>query len=188
MSLANRRPKQPELVRQQLLDVTLQIVATEGAHAVTLDAVARRAQVTKGGLQHHFPSKQALLDTLFDTLFHDFEAQLQEAVAAEEDTPGRHARAYIKTVFDSAGDVARHRAVLSLGLSWAPYSARWRDACAAALQADGGDRGNANRLLLCRLAADGLWSAQMFDIYALDTTRRTELLALLLQLCDEEPA
>ena len=80
MTLAHRKPKQPELVRQKLLDVALQIVVAEGPHAVTLDAVAKRAHVTKGGLQHHFPSKQALLDTLFDALFKDFEAQLQQAI------------------------------------------------------------------------------------------------------------
>lgn len=185
MTLAHRRLKQPDVVRQKLLDVALQIVVTDGPHAVTLDAVAQRANVTKGGLQHHFRSKRALLDTLFDSLFQDFENQLQEAVAFEADTPGRHARAYIRTAFDSVSDLAAQRAVIALGLSWAPYAARWKEICARALEADGDDRGSANRRLVCRLAADGLWSAQIFDSYGLDTARRAELMALLLQLCDE---
>lgn len=187
MTLAHRKPKQPELVRQKLLDVALQIVVAEGPHAVTLDAVAKRAHVTKGGLQHHFPSKQALLDTLFDELFEAFERQLQQALEAEEDTPGRQARAYVRTAFASEGDVATQRAVIALGLNWPPYAARWKEVCAAALQADGADPGSANRRLMCRLAADGLWSAQIFDSYALDATRRAELLSLLLNLCNEEP-
>ena len=64
MTEAHRRPKQPELIRSQLLLVVRDILVQEGPHAVTLDAVSRRANVTKGGLQHHFRSKQALLQAL----------------------------------------------------------------------------------------------------------------------------
>ncbi|RYX98095.1 MAG: TetR/AcrR family transcriptional regulator [Comamonadaceae bacterium] len=184
MSLAHRRQKRPDLIRHNLLDAALQIVVEEGPQAVTLDAVARRADVTKGGLQHHFPNKQALLDTLFDCLFHDFEGDLQKAIEAEPDTPGRHARAYIRLAFASHADTPSQRALLLLGLSWPPYAQRWRESCAKALLADGADPETADRLLLCRIAADGLWTSQITGSYALDEQRRDNLLQMLLRLCD----
>lgn len=164
----------------------MQLLVEEGPQAVTLDAVSQRAKVSKGGLQHHFPSKQDLLDTLFDCLFQDFEGQLHDAVEAEPDTPGRHARAYIRLVFDMPNDAPSQRALLLLGLNSPVYAARWRATCEAALLADGSDRTSANRRLLCRLAVDGLWCAQIFDSYRLDEARQTDLRNLLLDFCHQD--
>ncbi|WP_175541805.1 TetR/AcrR family transcriptional regulator [Polaromonas sp. YR568] len=186
MPTAHLLAKQPELVRHSVLDAALQFVIEEGPQAVTLAAVAVRAQVSPEDLQGHFSSRQALLDTLFDCLFQDFEGQLQEAIEAEEDLPGGQARAYVRLTFNGMGDTPTQRALMLLGLNWPPYAARWREACAAALVGDGSGRDSANRRLLCRLAADGLWCSQVFGCYALDETRQAEMLELLLSLCSEE--
>ena len=58
MTEAHRRQKQPQLIRGQLLAVVRSLLVEQGPHAVTLDAVAKQANVTKGGLQHHFRTKQ----------------------------------------------------------------------------------------------------------------------------------
>ena len=39
---------------------------TSGAVHLTLDAVAERAGVSKGGLLYHFPSKESLLQAMVD--------------------------------------------------------------------------------------------------------------------------
>ena len=51
------------------------------------------------------------------------------------------------------------------------------------LAADAETPGAADRLLVCRMAADGFWFSQMLDVYALDDAHRARILALLLQLC-----
>ncbi|BEP91663.1 TetR/AcrR family transcriptional regulator [Acidovorax sp. A79] len=186
MTEAHRRQKQPELIRSQLLAVVRELLVWEGPHAVTLDAVAQRAHVTKGGLQHHYRSKQALLDALSDQLFEEFEQCFAKALDQEEDTPGRHARAYIRTCFDSGSDsrqVETQRAIGLLALTSAPCRQRWHAAMAAALKADGDDPHTANVLLACRLAGDGFWFAQMLDVYALDQPRKAAILDILLSLC-----
>lgn len=43
----------------------------------------------------------------------------------------------------------------------------------------------ADRLLVCRLAADGFWFAQMLEVYPLDGARQTGIRDLLLNLCQE---
>src|SRR3546814_10243849 len=58
MSLSHQRKKQPELVRRSLIDCAARIVAEAGVGGATIQAVADAAGVTKGGLLHHFPSKQ----------------------------------------------------------------------------------------------------------------------------------
>lgn len=187
MTEAHRRQKQPELIRSQLLAVVRELLVQGGPHAVTLDAVAQRAHVSKGGLQHHYRSKQALLDALSDQLFEEFEEAFAQALAREEDTPGRHARAYIRTCFESGSGshhVETQRAIGLLALTSEPCRQRWHGAMVEALKADGDDPHTSNLLLACRLAADGFWFAQMLDVYPLDVARKGAILEILLSQCN----
>lgn len=64
----------PPLAREKVLDAFEAILIDEGARAATMDATARAAGVSKGGLLYHFGSKEALeagiierLERLVDT-------------------------------------------------------------------------------------------------------------------------
>jgi AcrR family transcriptional regulator len=50
--------------REQLLDVTLHLVASDGAHALSIDRVAREAGVARTVVYAHFDSLDALADAL----------------------------------------------------------------------------------------------------------------------------
>jgi AcrR family transcriptional regulator len=52
--------------REQLLDVTKEIVAEHGFHGVSIEAVARRAGITRPVIYGHFKDLQALLEALVD--------------------------------------------------------------------------------------------------------------------------
>jgi AcrR family transcriptional regulator len=58
--------------RRALLDAAARSVVTHGA-GVRLDVVAREAGVSKGGLMHHFRSKDDLMAALADDLFDRFD-------------------------------------------------------------------------------------------------------------------
>src|SRR3546814_11650537 len=57
-----RSRKAPETVRRALLDGAAAIAASHGLAAISVQTVADSAKVTKGGLFHHFPNKQALVE------------------------------------------------------------------------------------------------------------------------------
>ena len=48
-------------VRDRILDAAEARLLQRGPAGLVLDAVAREAQVSKGGLLYHFPSKEALV-------------------------------------------------------------------------------------------------------------------------------
>jgi AcrR family transcriptional regulator len=50
----------PPRARDKVLDAFEEILLEDGERAATLDAVARRAGVSKGGLLYHFGSREAL--------------------------------------------------------------------------------------------------------------------------------
>ncbi|SCY56136.1 TetR/AcrR family transcriptional regulator [Microvirga guangxiensis] len=50
--------------REKILDAAAELVSEIGAGRLTLDAVAERAGLSKGGLLYNFPSKEALLQAM----------------------------------------------------------------------------------------------------------------------------
>lgn len=54
--------------RDRLLDAFESLLVEGGSRAATLDAVAARAEVSKGGLLYHFPSKDELVTAMLRRL------------------------------------------------------------------------------------------------------------------------
>ena len=55
----------PRLKRYDtIIDAAEVVVAEVGAAHMTLDAVAGKAGISKGGLLYHFPTKEALLEAM----------------------------------------------------------------------------------------------------------------------------
>src|SRR3546814_18659803 len=102
MSRSHQRKKQPELVRRSLIDCAARIVAEAGVGGATIQAVADAAGVTKGGLLHHFPSKQILIEALFADLLEQLDAQLDAQLEGELEgdarSYGRFTRAYVRAM------------------------------------------------------------------------------------------
>jgi AcrR family transcriptional regulator len=96
-----RRKKEAAMqTRETVLKAAAQIIAHNGINAFTLEAVAQEAGVTKGGVLHHFPSKEALLNGLIEQVIQVFNTRLVEELNTEpEGQPGRWLRAYIRTIF-----------------------------------------------------------------------------------------
>jgi AcrR family transcriptional regulator len=58
----------PPLAREKVLDAFAAILIDEGERAATMDATARAAGVSKGGLLYHFGTKEALEAALIERL------------------------------------------------------------------------------------------------------------------------
>jgi AcrR family transcriptional regulator len=74
----------PPRARDSVLDAFERILVDEGARAATLDATARAAGVSKGGLLYHFASKDALENALIDRLRALVEADIATIATAPE--------------------------------------------------------------------------------------------------------
>src|SRR3546814_8116333 len=64
------------------------------------------AGVTKGGLLHHFPSKQVLIEALFVDLLEQLAAQIDQAMEADEGSYGRFTRAYLQAMTRLAAETS----------------------------------------------------------------------------------
>src|SRR4051812_13519410 len=61
-----RRHPHPDDVRTHLLDAALRAFATHGYEGASIRDIATEAKVATGLLYHYFPSKQAVLQALFE--------------------------------------------------------------------------------------------------------------------------
>ncbi len=66
--------------REQLLDVTLELLCDEGAQAVSIDAIARRAGITRPVIYSQFGDLPGLLDALVDREEKHVLAQIAKAI------------------------------------------------------------------------------------------------------------
>jgi AcrR family transcriptional regulator len=84
-----RQPIPLRPARERLLDAAERVVTESGATHLTLDAVAKSAGVSKGGLLYHFPSKEALLEGMLSRHFHDVDAEVAKRLASRGKNPTR---------------------------------------------------------------------------------------------------
>jgi AcrR family transcriptional regulator len=152
--------------KERLLDAAAEVLLSEGAEALTLEAVARRAGVSKGGLFYHFPTKQALVAAMVERLTGAFD----QALAETGSEPGGFLRAYLNATIPEHHTTARTpadrataallAAVLVDPAGLAPLRERfagWQ----ARLTDDGIDPAVATAV---RLAIDGWWAARLLGL------------------------
>ncbi len=77
-----RRPGRPSspLSRRALVVAAREVFATEGFAGATLDAIARRLDIRKPSLLHHFPSKDALYAEAVATLLEELSVVFASAL------------------------------------------------------------------------------------------------------------
>lgn len=158
MTSAHSRKKQPDLVRRSLLDCAARFATEHGLSNLTIQAVADAAGVTKGGLFHHFPTKQALIEATSRDLLERLDAEIDAHLARDTVAPGRFTRAYVDIALAThSPDLSNPWAALSLSVATDPGLMRlWGDWLAGRLERHRSTDG-APMLEVVRLAADGAW-------------------------------
>jgi AcrR family transcriptional regulator len=144
--------------RERLLDAAESLVTQRGTHGLTLDAVARQAGVSKGGLLFHYPHKRALIQAVVARLVGHYESAQADAMGKDPCDEGRFTRAYLGARVQSCGLGCRgsYTPLLMATVDGLQQLDEFRDRVATwqhKLEEDGIDPVIAH---LVRLAADGI--------------------------------
>jgi AcrR family transcriptional regulator len=88
--------------RENILNAANTIIRENRLEGFTLDAVAKKANVSKGGLLYHFPSKNALIEGLIDNLFLQFKNNMNERLNTNKDISAKDwMKAFITERFEN---------------------------------------------------------------------------------------
>lgn len=164
--------------RTAILEATQRIVAREGLAAVTYEAVAAEAGLTKGGVVYHFASREDLIVGLCRELAERWEADLVAVAGAPADqlTEVERLEAYARGC-SQASTYAELVLVLETSeipearAEWSAVFDRW------GLPDDDAGRWTDQQLdrFVLRLAADGLWIYDALAGVPLDAALRKQL-------------
>lgn len=171
MTSHKTRTNNPESVKSNLLDAAAEILIHESAQKLTLSLVAQKAGVSKGGLLHHFPSKEKLLDGLFHRELNLFRDEILAAMEKDPVETGRAARAYIGLGNASNPQDKSYiilRQLLSVMLSDSKLSQEWTRIYWQTIKSTGLFEESSPLMILCCLAADGLSLWELLGAEKLD--------------------
>ena len=96
--MGRKAGRSPDDTRRDILYAARAMLVQKGRSASLAD-IARRAQVTKGGLLYHFGTKEDLFAALAEDLLRSFDELLLSMVGPDDHEPGRLCRAYIRASF-----------------------------------------------------------------------------------------
>src|SRR5918998_4750316 len=167
--------------RTRILDSAEGIVRARGVPGLTLEAAARGAGVSKGGLLYHFASKEALLAALLTRLAEFVSQDFTEAMERLPSGPGRAARAMLAWGLEVSEAEANERCDRAAAVFLAAFHhdpalldpiravvATLREAVAA----DGLPPGHGMAVMA---AMDGLFMARIFGMYELAPAERRDM-------------
>ena len=181
--IARRKPGRPS-ARDKILNAALEIIAEVGTPSLTLDAVAARCGVSKGGLLYHFPFKEQLLRAANEQLVR----RRLAARAVEErglpDTPARALKAYVlASVNNRAGNDLISTKMLAAGSlsddSAEPIRQYFKDRFPPFADHVGFDRA-----ALVHVATEGLWFMEMLRLSPFTAEQRHRLVQTILSMAD----
>lgn len=174
-----------EKTRDRILDAFIDQLIQDGIASVTLDKVAERAGVSKGGLLYHFPAKSALAEGLAERLRAFTDANLARAdtegvvrtfleTSRPDTNEARHYWAVISAArADPAATTERTRTLLAAVFD--DWSTRLRTAVPDPVLAD-----------IIRLTGDGLYLTAVTGLPLPSASRIRDVIARLLAQADAE--
>jgi len=179
--------------RTAVIQAALTIIARDGPGRLTLDAIARESGMSKGGLMHQFPNKEAVLRALLDHQMDYFERFSQDYLTEiGPDAPQANLATQIAVFRESIfkpnsvvlaflGAIVEEPSLLSVA----------RDREEQKLQSIRAETDDPDLALLRAYAAKGLALSAMFGLCPLQNEERERLFERLLdgeQWADSSPS
>ncbi|MCF2487778.1 TetR/AcrR family transcriptional regulator [Dyadobacter sp. CY347] len=170
------RKKEPAENRQHILDAALALAAEVSLENLTLDKVAKKANLSKGGLLHHFPKKDALIEELFDISLQNFLSLIRK----EQASGVSPAMAYLKaSINDDSGD--KQNGAMKIFVQAIIYSPQYRERLQRWF------KGNvisdivttSPTDLAAILIADGIWYSNVLGLSSLTAKQKSQIEILL---------
>lgn len=89
----------PTIDRDKVLDLAEGLLLNGGTGALTIDAVAKAAGVSKGGIQSRFGTKDELIGAMIERWGREYDAQVTAAVGPDP-TPVNAVRGHVQATMD----------------------------------------------------------------------------------------
>jgi AcrR family transcriptional regulator len=171
--------------RSDILDAAEAVVMRHGVRNLTLDAVAAHAGLSKGGLLYHFRSKEDLAAAMIERSIAWFDEALADAAKGDSVSKGRFTRAYVRatlgmTPLTGEGFDSVCSSITTALLSFPERLAPVQQQGARTQREIENDEIDGVLATIIRLAVDGLWLSENFNLMRFDPAMKAKVAARLL--------
>ena len=171
--------------RSDILDAAEAVVMRHGVRNLTLDAVAAHAGLSKGGLLYHFRSKEDLAAAMIERSIAWFDEALADAAKCDSVSKGRFTRAYVRatlgmTPLTGEGFDSMCSSITTALLSFPERLAPVQQQGARTQREIENDEIEGVLATIIRLAVDGLWLSENFNLMRFDPAMKAKVAARLL--------
>ena len=172
--------------KKSLLAAASEIVEEEGVVKLTLEAVAQRAGMSKGGLLYHYPSKEALIKGMVENWSNNYFESILSLVKDDTIEQGKWSRAYVTSTYSDI-DNNKHLSSIMAAMFYNPdllddFRQQY-DHLLNQLSDDGIDPVKAT---IARLSIDGLWFSEMLGMKPLSKELQTQVINKLIDMILED--
>lgn len=155
----------------------IQVVMEVGLDKFTMEAVAKKANISKGGVLHHFPKKDILLEAMFKNCLGDF----KESVVLEQ--KNKNVSSPIAYLFAalSAEPRKEYMQILKLLFQGALQSVRYQDLMRDWYHENVIDNieQSSPKEVAAVLIADGLLLSHLSGAFVLSMTKKNQILSFI---------
>lgn len=170
----------------EILHAASKIVSERGIFNLTLEATALEAGISKGGLLYHFPSKEALVKGMVEHLAENYKEKIAAKTDDYSEEKGKWTKSYVDVTFNNpyrnkdmhAGLLAAKAVNEELLKPIRDLYTKWQEE----IENDGIDPIKAT---IIRLATDGIWMSELFDIHELGEEKKKSVYQRLKSWADE---
>lgn len=167
----------------ELFKAAQRIINSKGVSHLTLENIAKEAGISKGGLLHYFPNKNALISESIKEVLENYSEEMEE-LDAKDDNAGHFLRSYTEVSLNNpqqltSGLLAAIAINPDLLKPIQDHYKNWQ----SKIEDDELDPVLAT---IIRLAVDGLWFCDIFGLAPPEKELRKDILEKLIHLTQNE--
>lgn len=175
--------RQQTIDENSVLDQAETLIRESGVGALTLANVAKRAGISKGGLQYRFETKRELVRAMLSRAFDRLDASVEAEVNALGSDGGYEIEGYVQGMLNQNGSYERPDAALFAAAFSEPdllaeFAPRYSDMLER-VKARSDVKTDAALVLL---ATDGLWLLEVIGLNPLSASERDQMISRLVEL------
>lgn len=174
-----KKKKEPIENRKLILEAVIDLANHLELSQISFDVLAKKCGLSKGGIIHHFPTKETIFDTLFKDSFEEYKHWIQEELASKK--LKNPAIALISVAIKNSNDDNYRKltkVIFKCLVNNEQYSQLWNKWFTEYIINDL-DEDTEIATLLGSLVAIGMWNVDALGLYKIEIDKRHKILNLL---------
>lgn len=171
-----KKKKDPIENRKLILEAASELANTLELSQISFDALSKKCGLSKGGIIHHFPTKESIFDTLFKENFEEYQNWVQEELQSEK--LANPAIALLRVTLRKCNDESYRKlmkVIYKCLVNNDQYCQLWNKWFSDFIIKDL-DEDSEIKTLLGSLVAIGIWNMNTLGLYKIESQKMNQIL------------